>query len=991
MRKLNLAVLGLAVLACALPRAAFADIVLQESNINVNGTQYYDTFSVPGLNSAGYNQTTGLGSLTLTYNPGPGSYYVTAYFNISLSVPFFNEYGSVSGSPVAGQSWQIDDPIYGTIFANAQANTLDDTNHIPGTVDNYLGECASVYAPGCANSNDQVSWAMGFNFTLGAGQEEVISLLQSQTAPSGGFYLEQIHPIDPNNSSPVYAYFSGSATTQPITTRTPEPGTWMLLITGLCLLVLPKLRDKLKAMLPRFGGTGLALLVILLAAPLVTKAVVPTVLTVPEVPTTPTTPHTTYPLATLSLGATVANVSGSTDTFNVVWNFGDGTPNTTFSFVGTATTAPYAYDISTTHAYNVATGTTVVATVTVTDANTSQSGSSTYLVLMEPNTLSSRVDVAIDNGLWYMHQTEWRTNAPANGEPVNWGGWDTQTGSPGCNLQDGNAWDCFYYSATDAANVQAFEVNGHYASGSDSSPTDPYTDDVARGLARLFYFLSASAVGPNTYNYNPAQLDFGCTSGYPTPSYPNCQPPATQIFYDPSSTACLSSSCPITFDGNSNGQYLSVDDGEPHYEGGQFIDAIVASGTPTATAPTGYNKAQSGGLPGVIGLSYQNIVQDLMDEYGNCQWNQDDDSNVGDQHGSNYGGGAWLYTCLEGDDNSVSQWAAVGYIAGYRGFGLTVPQPVKDFNETWVTNSQDVQDPAPTGTDPWAVGDNLGSYGYRGSLYWSDAWGPFATTPSGLVQMTLDGVGRTDNTVFGNPTTSPDQRWNLTESYYADNFCNATSNGAYYAPLAYTYGMFSFTKSMLLHSPGGVLTPIQYLRTLTPNVFTGDPSDPPNTIDWYAALSPANGGSDPCDGIAQTIVERQNPSSYPCFGCWYGDNYYGYQNPFETAWSIIMLRKTVFVSCVSNLYGRGTPGGPGHAARVDLTWSAQADATSYDVLRGTTNGGPYTLLGNTTAAAYSDRTGLTGGDTYYYVVQPLTGTTEICQSNQATVTIPPQR
>jgi hypothetical protein len=383
-----------------------------------------------------------------------------------------------------------------------------------------------------------------------------------------------------------------------------------------------------------------------------------------------------------------------------------------------------------------------------------------------------------------------------------------------------------------------------------------------------------------------------------------------------------------------------------------------------------------------------------MDEYGNCQWNQDDDSNLGYNHGSYYGGGAWLYTCLEGDDNSVSQWAAIGYIAGNRGFGLTVPQAVKDFNEVWVTNSQDVQDPAPTGTDPWAVGDNLGSYGYRGSLYWSDAWGPFATTPSGLVQMTLDGVGRTENTVFGDPKTAPDQRWNLTETYYADNFCNATSSGAYYAPRAYTYGMFSFTKSMLLHSPAGVLTPIQYLRTLTPNVFTGDSSVPPNTIDWYAALSPANGGTDPCDGVAQTIVGRQIYStggSYPCFGCWFGDNYYYYQNAFETAWSIIMLRKTVFVECVNNLYGRGTPGGPGHPPRVDLTWSAQVGATSYDILRGTASGGPYTLIGTTTAAAFSDRTGLTGGDTYYYVIQPLTGTTEICQSNQTTVTIPKPR
>jgi len=52
------------------------------------------------------------------------------------------------------------------------------------------------------------------------------------------------------------------------------------------------------------------------------------------------------------------------------------------------------------------------------------------------------------------------------------------------------------------------------------------------------------------------------------------------------------------------------------------------------------------------------------------------------------------------------------------------------------------------------------------------------------------------------------------------------------------------------------------------------------------------------------------------------------------------------------------------------------------------NGGPYTLIGSTTTPVFSDRTGLTNGSTYYYVVQPLNGTTEVCQSNQEPVTIP---
>jgi hypothetical protein len=255
-----------------------------------------------------------------------------------------------------------------------------------------------------------------------------------------------------------------------------------------------------------------------------------------------------------------------------------------------------------------------------------------------------------------------------------------------------------------------------------------------------------------------------------------------------------------------------------------------------------------------------------------------------------------------------------------------------------------------------------------------------------MVQMAMDGIGRTTHTAFGDASSAPDQRWNDAETFYADNFCNgeisAGSNPRYY-----TYGMLSFTKSMLLHDPNGTLAPIQYLRTKTPNVFTGDPSDPTNTIDWYGALSASNGGLDACDGIAQTLVGYQSAD-----GHWYGHDYdEGYQSaqsPFETAWSIIMLKKTVFTSCVKNLAGRGNPSGQG-GSQVILTWTGQANATGYNILKSSTLGGPYTQIGTSTVTAYRDgNDGMLPGQTWYYVVQPLQGTTEVCQSNEAKVTIP---
>jgi len=721
----------------------------------------------------------------------------------------------------------------------------------------------------------------------------------------------------------------------------------------------------------------------------------PTVLTVPWIPTTPTSPHSTYAVnstteATIILGATLPTAVGSADTFKAVWTFGDGT---------TATINPVTnpYDISTTHQYpaSAAVGTTWTATVTVTDLTHSATGSAKYYVFQEANSastaalrLQSRVNIAIDWGLWYMHQTEWRGTTTVNAKTVYWGGWDGQSGSPGCAPVNGQSYDCSPYGVIDAENVQAFEVNGHLQNG---PATDPYTDDVARGFARMFTFLLPQAAATDTYNYNPATANFTCKDGsVPSTSDPTCSAHGGQFFYNPSATSCTKPNCVFTFDANKNGlqTYSNDGSGEYSYTTSPFMEAMIAAGTPTATAPTG--------PVGVQNETFQTLVQDLADFYNYSEYGSDYDVSQGYVRGGGYSaqGGAWLYGPQQGDDNSTSQWAAIGLIAADRAFGITVPAIVTDTNNVWITNSEDVTDPPGTGPDSFGSGDNAGAFGYRGSFAYSNAWGPFAVSPSGMVQMALDGVGRTTNTKFGDSTTAFDQRWNNAESFYADNFCNSVSpyNQAYYAPRAYMYGMFSFTKSMLLHDPNGSLSPIQYLRTLTPNVFTGNSSVPKNTIDWYAALSAANGGSDPCDGIAETLVSYQAAPAYGSMdGHWFGNTYdvgSSVQSAFETSWALIMLQKTVFVSCVKNLGGRGTPAGAA-PARIDLTWSAQGQANSYDVLRGTTTGGPYTKVGTTTTTAYSDRTGLSDSDTYFYVLQPVNASgAEICQSNQAMITVP---
>jgi hypothetical protein len=231
------------VLAGMFVTSAYPDS-LQDWEFNVNGTTYYpsqpSTFaSVPGLNAGGFNSATGLGTFQLTFSPGAaGTYFVGAFFFDPVGVPFYNEYGIVNGSAAAGQSWQIDNPQYdaislnhgaGTIIDNLAAGTLSNTNYITGTTSNYLHDCGAN-GGGAANTscNDLVSMAMGFSFTLAAGQSETITLNLSSTNP-GGFSLEDFHPVDGNNKSAAGVFYSGTAVTggggPP---HVPEPGSGSL-------------------------------------------------------------------------------------------------------------------------------------------------------------------------------------------------------------------------------------------------------------------------------------------------------------------------------------------------------------------------------------------------------------------------------------------------------------------------------------------------------------------------------------------------------------------------------------------------------------------------------------------------------------------------------------------------------------------------------------------------------------------------------------------
>lgn len=552
-------------------------------------------------------------------------------------------------------------------------------------------------------------------------------------------------------------------------------------------------------------------------------AVVPVVKTVPWVATNPLIPHTTFSGKSVRLKGTT-EVPSPLSNFEYMWDFGDGNATGWGTVVN-----PYILEAS--HTYAGPVGTVYTARLTVRDKSTGDTSSKTYFVEMKDKNLDTEVNVAIDEGLWYLHKEQRRYTSGG----VDFGAWDTNLS---WGAGSGQAIISSSYQPIVPTNVNAFLVNGHKDTG---SADNPYTETVARGIRQMFSVLNSRALS-------------------------NQNDPINGGTYNPD------------YNGNGIGVYYPSPTGHEGYENGPFVDAIVATGTPNALAPTG--------PANVVGRKYIDIVQDMVENMSFCQWD----------------GGGWYYSCNGGaNDNSISQWMAIGLLAG-RSFGAVLPtnpgkpkpNVVQESNKLWLDNSQQA---------PNAPSFNNG-YGYFGYTSANPIWGPYAVTPSGMVQMTLDGIGRGSS-----PANGPS--WEGAETFIREQWDKNINSGAYYSIKDYYYGLFSFTKSMLLHDPdgNGVPNPIQCLKSSRTTTVGGAWTGPllPD-LDWYAADA-TNGVVDACsgqvptsDGVARTLVNDQSGVGY-----WTGQNYYSTQQPFSTAWAIMMLNRTVFESGVPVAVAKAVP------------------------------------------------------------------------------------
>ena len=430
------------------------------------------------------------------------------------------------------------------------------------------------------------------------------------------------------------------------------------------------------------------------------------------------------------------------------------------------------------HTYAGNSGDFFTATLTV-DNGVDPVGTATFPMVIREDSVPTRANAAIAEALWYMHRLQRRFDGNVLGVPG-----QAESTIPMGDWTYGSASYAYLTISAQGATLNAFEANGHRENGDASNP---YTETVARGMKYLMARLVSQSLDVQTV---------GPLAGQDTRSD------------DP--------------DMNGNGVGVTIDaltlsgvrGFDPPYQLGMVMDAIIASGRPGAVATTGPE--------GVIGKTYGEIVQDMVDWYAMAQ---SDNANHG---GWRYN--AWNNNQFSSHDNSTSGWAGTGIVAAEDVFGATVPEWLKTRNQ----NGLELTD---TESD---TNDNDGAHGYTDSPGY--IWGPYGTTGAALVQMSMNGIPATTS-------ATPDERWVRAENFFRRHFDDPATGNNFKNNY---YGMFNFAKAMRTAKPGSVTTIGTVVGAAEDGVgcgpSTGCAAEGPKPLDWY---------NDPTSGLAQTVIGYQ--------------------------------------------------------------------------------------------------------------------------------------
>jgi len=522
---------------------------------------------------------------------------------------------------------------------------------------------------------------------------------------------------------------------------------------------------------------ALALLVVMLTAVATPVSAIVSdqeAICVPWQPANPSIPHYTYSGAS----TTLKGIARGIDAAQYRWDYGDGSPAMDWTNIGNP------YNLGATHTYTGSIGQLFIATLYVRDAMLVEVQDTYPIRIYESSDLGNpahmdvRINMAIDEGLWWLHTNMSRSTYGA--------------GSPGYEQPYGY-WNepryGFPLAATGAA-VDAFQLHGSRANGDYNG--NPYVETVQRALN----YLLANAYS-TTISAQPA--------GNPDTN------------------------------GNGKGIWMNYTSGLTNsrqtYIGGICMLALASSGAP--------NRVAAVGRPDIVGRTYADIVQDMVDFFA---WGQVD---------SGGGQGGWRYYANHSSsDLSTAQWPVLGMTAAEANMGSTVPQFVRDELILFLDYVQH--------TD---CDGNNGAFGYSSDLNYPN--------------VTKAGAGIICHEFLGTALTDP--KIESAIGYIYRNWNNTGGDWTNARVLGNSYSMYAAMKAMRIPEP-------DILRVTDYDCGTG--SQTAFSFDWY--YTPTGQSQ---QGLASYLVgAQQGDGQWDDIG---GPNYVF--DAFSTGWGVLILLKGVAI------------------------------------------------------------------------------------------------